>query len=92
MHNYSAEDAAVASTALNGGGTRIEWAAVTFALLGDKVCIRLKKVFAQKPAGVAGWSMGSPESEDSKPLAPKILLSLLYLESQSGSVGSGLAD
>lgn len=41
-----------------------------------------QKVFAQKPAGVAGWSMGSPEPEHSKPLAPQILSPFLYLESQ----------
>lgn len=55
LHNDSAEDAAVASTALNGGGTRIEWAAVTFALLEDKVRIRLKRFFCTETC----WGCGS---------------------------------
>ena len=42
----------------------------------------VQKVFVQKPAGVAGRSLGSAGPEDSELLSLQILLSLLYLESQ----------
>lgn len=41
-----------------------------------------QKIFAQKPTGVAGWSLRSAQPQESELLALQILLSLLYLESQ----------